>query len=798
MFLRRTTVFPINLLSNYPCWQEALLTRIGCKTGASCPFRHEPQTATTSVDQATEDQGSKPDQKAATSNAISSSQKHRSKDGKATITNSTATSSAHRPVPEAARQDPRSFQIKQIALRHRPEEEIAQNGDTILHFGMAPSDPDFPFDIDTLKCTLRIPSTFPSNTRPTLRVTNREMERGYQINIEQGFDAIWTHSSAPTLLNVMKSLDKQLEALLTAQKADIIKLVANSGPRPPVPMPTAAQKAESKAPSSNPPPASKAPDPPPAQKQPPKPEPISSQRRDQARIKRESEVQILEHRLGRDPQFSKAAGGTVFTVPMEPRKKNELPNSVQALKVVRLLVPLDYDIEPASIELVGVDGCAAAIIEQAFFRRARSHPDATLLAQINYLGSNMHLMVKEPIEKVDGSNQKEDSNATTVETSVDPTSHDETQASVTDRPREEIKPTDKEHVKVISRPPEWDATTGGEGEDSDTDDSDFSDAGSNCDASSDEGDTKASGTEQSNATSSTLGERGVLISFPGLELHGIELLELDVVNVTVKCERCKDTLDVQRLRPQEDPNTAASDPSTKDNTIHTSCKKCTYPFSLGYRKDILHANSTRAGYLDLDGCTTVDLLPSTFLPTCSSCSTPFPPTQGVTAVRASSALAICRTCHTKLSFHIPETRYLRVNTTAHLPLKQVGRPKKETLGLVTGTELPSRGRCKHYSKSYRWFRFSCCNKVFPCDRCHDAETDHPNEFANRMICGWCSREQGYRPEDCAMQGCRRGVTGRVRTGFWEGGKGTRDKARMSRKDPRKYKRRPGGTVPKKL
>lgn len=49
-------------------------------------------------------------------------------------------------------------------------------------------------------------------------------------------------------------------------------------------------------------------------------------------------------------------------------------------------------------------------------------------------------------------------------------------------------------------------------------------------------------------------------------------------------------------------------------------------------------------------------------------------------------------------------------------------------------------------------RFSCCAKVFPCDkyafierdpcfrktdidytRCHDADTDHPNEHANRMI-----------------------------------------------------------------
>lgn len=29
----------------------------------------------------------------------------------------------------------------------------------------------------------------------------------------------------------------------------------------------------------------------------------------------------------------------------------------------------------------------------------------------------------------------------------------------------------------------------------------------------------------------------------------------------------------------------------------------------GYRMDLMHANSVRAGYIDLDGCTIVDLLP---------------------------------------------------------------------------------------------------------------------------------------------------------------------------------------------
>ena len=39
------------------------------------------------------------------------------------------------------------------------------------------------------------------------------------------------------------------------------------------------------------------------------------------------------------------------------------------------------------------------------------------------------------------------------------------------------------------------------------------------------------------------------------------------------------------------------------------------------------------------------------------------------------------------------------------------------------------------------YRFPCCGKVYPCDVCHDTAEDHPMEIANRMICGYCSREQ---------------------------------------------------------
>lgn len=78
----------------------------------------------------------------------------------------------------------------------------------------------------------------------------------------------------------------------------------------------------------------------------------------------------------------------------------------------------------------------------------------------------------------------------------------------------------------------------------------------------------------------------------------------------------------------------------------------------------MHPHSNRAGYLDLDGCTVVDLLPrldlpapifetatdtaySHFIPTCAECSTTFP-APGVATVRGESAMAVCRQCHRKM------------------------------------------------------------------------------------------------------------------------------------------------------
>ena len=143
---------------------------------------------------------------------------------------------------------------------------------------------------------------------------------------------------------------------------------------------------------------------------------------------------------------------------------------------------------------------------------------------------------------------------------------------------------------VIPRPPEWNVADRGQ----ESDDSDSS-------RSYDSGDefTDIEEEEKESHVLETVPEgpeRGMSLAFPLLELYGIEILELVSLSITVKCDRCKETMDVSNIHAA---STARSE----------SCKKCARPLTIGFRKELMHVNSIRAGYLDLDGCTVVDMLP---------------------------------------------------------------------------------------------------------------------------------------------------------------------------------------------
>ena len=132
-----------------------------------------------------------------------------------------------KPISRLQKDDPRQFQIGQLERRFSTTEKVADGGST-LSFQLVPSDPDFPFELTGLDCVLRVPDGYPESSRPSLAVSNYDMPRGYQINVEKGFDALAQALPNATLLSYVNALDKQLEALLTGPKAETIKIVSNA------------------------------------------------------------------------------------------------------------------------------------------------------------------------------------------------------------------------------------------------------------------------------------------------------------------------------------------------------------------------------------------------------------------------------------------------------------------------------------------------------------------------------------------------------------------------------------------
>ncbi|KAJ5843916.1 Zinc finger CCCH-type [Penicillium rubens] len=739
----------------------------GCRLGASCPYIHDAsaiEAKQPSSGQQTPAQFSGSESQSSAQALVTGAERLKIGDNQSKQSSAAGPVQPQRPVSKLEQSDPREFQINQLRRRYRPQEVNDAQG-TTLTFGLVPSDPDFPFELERLHCVLHVPSSYPKG-RPTLAVTNSEMEAAYQANVVRGFNEIvdftYRTNSRGTLLGWLNSLDRKLESLLTTlERGPTLKFFANIGDGSTTKEPTKApektlsQQSLSQGRSKT---ASVAAKPvPQARTVAPK---HTAEAKAAAEKRRATETKQLEARLGRLPMYQKLPDGRTYVVPIQPTKKDRLPRTLQALKTVKLIVPPLYPLEHSSIKLQGVEGSEVKATEVGFTQWVEQTSQLSLVSQINYLASNIHKFAETPLPK-------EQEPAGDVPSTFEE-DEDENVEEPTNAPAAPLTQDieDKPHLVVIPRPPEWSIPNTNSGTEGTSDESSYEE--DECSDEEEEEDEEGGAPVPASVDNNAPG-RGVALSFPFLELYGIELLELASLNITIKCDRCKVSLDVKNV-PQ------ITDEKGQMPKME-SCRKCANNMSVAFRKQLMHSHANRAGYLELGGCTIGDMLLSDFIPTCSECSTAHP-APGISAVRGESAMGICRQCHRKM-----------VTARGALPRK---RKPQEVLGIVAGQELPRRGRCQHYAKSQRWFRFSCCSKVFPCDKCHDAETDHPNEHANRMICGYCSREQIYRPENCGI--CKAVLIGKAGSGFWEGGKGTRNRALMSRKDPRKFKRI-GGNAP---
>ncbi|KAK2594048.1 hypothetical protein QQS21_008233 [Conoideocrella luteorostrata] len=646
-----------------------------------------------------------------------------------------------KPVPSSQAENPRAYQVEQLRRRFSPRESTTGDGTTSLTFKLKPSDPDFPFELAHLECDVRIPADYPDE-RPELRVRNTNIPRGFGINIERGWDKLAGERKGATILSIVNALDKNLEKFLSEERTETVKLVAPKDTRHLDSAGSARQEEttmSSEPAKSKPAPRSYVPEP-----------SYSREQIAEAKARRAQEVRQLEARMGRLPRFRRSADGIVFTLPIEPKRRNELPAGLHSVNSLHLIVPLLYPLQDLRIQLNEADGVDAEPVEELFTKKAAEQKSMSLMSHMNYLVQNLHTLARQAKDSAD---RAEALKASEIVEEVKP------QPPATRPSRQSTN--DLSHIQVIPRPPEWDFAQ---------DDDDSNDSYSDTDE--DDGGATLGNAEfeaEPAPRPSEVLEKGTLLSFPSVELHGIEVLQVSMLSISVKCERCKTTNDITGLKPGTEKM--------------ASCKKCATQLTAKFNQTLVHENSSRAGFIDLSGCKVADMLPSTFVPTCARCSTA---SQGLVSVRGETMTNVCRECHGKFTFKIPEVKFLFISPGS-LPPPAVGpRRKTEKLGLHAGEALPDRGACSHYRKSFRWFRFSCCNRVHPCDRCHDTAEDHINEWANRMICGWCSREQNYMVEACGF--CGRSVIGKKGRGFWEGGKGTRDQKMMSRKDPRKYKR----------
>jgi len=131
-------------------------------------------------------------------------------------------------------------------------------------------------------------------------------------------------------------------------------------------------------------------------------------------------------------------------------------------------------------------------------------------------------------------------------------------------------------------------------------------------------------------------------------------------------------------------------------------------------------------------------------------------------------------------------------------LRKKNSDQLQRLGLGVGRPLPNKGACRHFKHSFRWLRFPCCGRAWPCATCH-AESDCPAAqageavWATRMLCGKCSREHPYSDTPCDACGNTYTAPG---DGHWQGGDGCRDQQRLARDDARKHKGASAGGVKK--
>lgn len=252
---------------------------------------------------------------------------------------------------------------------------------------------------------------------------------------------------------------------------------------------------------------------------------------------------------------------------------------------------------------------------------------------------------------------------------------------------------------------------------------------------------------------------GSYISFR-YSTKNILAIKINRLTISFFCKRCN-TLNMKSVGEESE--------IEKDVKSTFNCVKCTGSLSVECTFHLLTGENTENMMgVEYTGIYNMNIRYILFNCVCSNCS------------RVS-------TVETDREFHCPCGSTLLLKKDPARPYKEISKikekQKKSTQSNLNVNEyMKSGGACEHYKKSSRIFIFPCCNGRYPCDICHNKHETHKAERAARMVCGKCGIESAVSTECSA---CKISLTGKT-SSFWEGGKGSRNKLTMSRKDSKKY------------
>jgi uncharacterized CHY-type Zn-finger protein len=293
------------------------------------------------------------------------------------------------------------------------------------------------------------------------------------------------------------------------------------------------------------------------------------------------------------------------------------------------------------------------------------------------------------------------------------------------------------------------------------------------------------------------------IQYSSVKLNRIALAEICDVNFFIKCKKCKMvTFESKFIRT-----------SNKINLFYcaTLCPKCKCHIQIIFKSELIHLENLQiAGISYSFGAIICDFLTSTFSINCLNCFDYYKKVKFRSGELAHKD-RVCNQCQGEMNI---STQNLQIvpyssNNYSFLEDLEINNFKTNTQiiesqdlneyvklyekKIKAGSPLPENGTCKHYHHSYKWFRFDCCCKYFPCDECHNEISNHEVEWAKLVLCGFCCFEQNSANKVCCK--CGKGFSRYTgEQGFWEGGKGCRNKALMSNKDGHKYKNSDNKTI----